>query len=346
MGGGGTTQHAFISPHTPDMEVEACDMTGAYITLDGGESYRMFNLMTGVSTYAFDYNDPRVIYAANFGLWRSEDTGKTWSLVFPDPARTSAVINGDHGELMVKSDDPVYPSDAEEIGIVAVAVDPKDSNHICVAFDGGYAGTGPQRVYATTDYGRTWALLKALDPGDTVLALAIDPVRPILTVAASNGIYVCDGAAWTKNATPVPFPNVRPPRPAGVGAAAFGRAKDGAFLTYVSMPLQWDGDKIVGGLYLSADRGATWRMIPENLEEGLTPGSPLPAITTVACSEFNADTVYVGLRGLVLGEGPSERYNGIAKSSDRGAMWDVSLQGVRQAGRELPRRLDVRARRG
>ena len=33
-----------VSPHDPKVVVEGCDMTGAYITKDGGESWRMFSL--------------------------------------------------------------------------------------------------------------------------------------------------------------------------------------------------------------------------------------------------------------------------------------------------------------
>ena len=53
-GGGGTMTHPTISPHDPKLVLVGCDMTGAYITYDGGESWRMINLGTGVSSFAFD----------------------------------------------------------------------------------------------------------------------------------------------------------------------------------------------------------------------------------------------------------------------------------------------------
>ena len=58
------------------MVLVGCDMTGAYITYDGGESWRMINLGTGVSSFAFDPVHPDVIYAANPALWRSSDRGR------------------------------------------------------------------------------------------------------------------------------------------------------------------------------------------------------------------------------------------------------------------------------
>jgi hypothetical protein len=67
-GGGGTMIAPTISPHDPNIVVEHCDMTGAYITHDGGRSWRMFNLRSVVSVFAFDPRNPRVIYAGNQAL--------------------------------------------------------------------------------------------------------------------------------------------------------------------------------------------------------------------------------------------------------------------------------------
>ena len=88
-----------ISPNDPKLIVLRCDMTGAYITHDGGLSWRMFNLRGGMSSFAFDPNNPKRIYAGGAALWRSDDTGATWSMVFPDPAKkTVEHQNGDHSD--------------------------------------------------------------------------------------------------------------------------------------------------------------------------------------------------------------------------------------------------------
>src|ERR1035438_5423720 len=105
-GGGGTMIAPTISPHDPRIVVEHCDMTGAYITLDGAQSWRMFNLRTVVETLAFDSRNPRVIYAGNAALWRSADTGRTWSMVFPDPTKNTVEHqNGDHAEYSLTTGD-------------------------------------------------------------------------------------------------------------------------------------------------------------------------------------------------------------------------------------------------
>ena len=62
-GGGGAQFIPTISPHDPHIMLVGCDMTGAYITRDGGQSWRMFNLRGRVHFFLFDPKDPQVIYA-------------------------------------------------------------------------------------------------------------------------------------------------------------------------------------------------------------------------------------------------------------------------------------------
>jgi hypothetical protein len=76
-GGGGTTIGPVISPHDPSIVVEHSDMTGNYITLNGGASWRMFNLRTGINAFAFDPHNPGRIYAGSAALWRSDNSGRT-----------------------------------------------------------------------------------------------------------------------------------------------------------------------------------------------------------------------------------------------------------------------------
>src|SRR6266404_3114874 len=53
-GGGGAQFYPAVSPHNPDVVLVACDMTGAYISEDAGNSWRMFNLRVPVTFFAFD----------------------------------------------------------------------------------------------------------------------------------------------------------------------------------------------------------------------------------------------------------------------------------------------------
>src|SRR5580765_8540812 len=70
-GGGGAMFHPSISPHDPNTVLVSCDMTGSYITHDGGRTWRMFNLRGVVNFFVFDPKDPKTMYAHATGLWRS-----------------------------------------------------------------------------------------------------------------------------------------------------------------------------------------------------------------------------------------------------------------------------------
>ena len=138
--------HPTISPHDPNVVLVGCDMTGGYITYDGGESWRMFNLGTGVSSFAFDPAHPDVIYASNPALWRSADRGRTWRMVFPDPRRnTRETMAGDHSEYGVRTEDPLYPQPNDRGQVESVAVAPDGT--VAIAVSGrGAAGDREARV--------------------------------------------------------------------------------------------------------------------------------------------------------------------------------------------------------
>src|SRR5207245_2297122 len=88
-----------VSPHDLNTVLASCDMTGAYITHDGGKSWRMFNLRGVVQFFVFDPLDANTLYAQSVGLWRSQDQGATWNLVYPKPSSiTGLKMSSDHSD--------------------------------------------------------------------------------------------------------------------------------------------------------------------------------------------------------------------------------------------------------
>ncbi len=145
-GGGGAMFHPTVSPHDPSTALVACDMTGSYITHDGGRTWRMFNLRGAVRFFLFDPTLPRVIYASNEGLWRSRDDGETWALVSPAPATIKGIsMASDHSdERIISTGEPDGP-------ITALAVDRSDSKRLYAA-----AGGAHPALFLSEDAGAHW----------------------------------------------------------------------------------------------------------------------------------------------------------------------------------------------
>ena len=146
-GGGGAMFNPTISPHDPNTVLISCDMSGSYITHDGGRSWRMFNLRGVVNFFVFDPVDPKTMYAHATALWRSTDAGEHWNLVYPGPSAVKGVkMNSDHSDESILADpDPLS-------SISAMAVDPANS-HIL------YVTAGPKEspaLFVSRDYGKNW----------------------------------------------------------------------------------------------------------------------------------------------------------------------------------------------
>ena len=169
-GGGGTTVDPTISPTDPNLVLLRCDMTGNYITHDGGQSWRMFNLRAGVSAFAFDPANPDRIYAGSAALWRSDNKGRTWRMLFPNPAKNTVEHqNGDHSDYSLTSSDRNYVSG---LNIRQIVVDSANSSILHIAF------TGPQSpdttLLVSTDAGASFHPELEF-PGDQILLLKSTP---------------------------------------------------------------------------------------------------------------------------------------------------------------------------
>ena len=79
-----------------------CDMTGAYLTKDGGSSFSQINYPNGSYSFAFDPQDPEVIYIGSNALNRSSDGGKTWKRIFPaEEEIIKEISSGDHASFSI-----------------------------------------------------------------------------------------------------------------------------------------------------------------------------------------------------------------------------------------------------
>jgi hypothetical protein len=296
-GGGGTTIGPTISAHDSRLVVEHCDMTGGYVTSDNGLSWHMFNLRGGIQVLAFDPAKPRMIYAGNAALWRSSDSGRTWKMLFPSPARNTVEHQlGDHSDYSLTSDDPAYPGG--EITAIAVAPpSPGKNEHenldrLYLAF---HKKAQPEVLVSSADGGLTWKRLSTMS-------------RPVLLLAAQNagviavsgsGAYRIDSDGRTTQSGGIAT---------GFRAASAARSANAVWIY---------GTGQDGKVYLSQDSGEHFAQVTPELHQ--TAGS----FEAVAASEQHPEIAYVGFRGLQLGAGKENLFNGIAKTADGGRTWKI-----------------------
>jgi len=112
-GGGGGVMLPTISPFNENIVLTHCDMTGAYISYNAGNDWRMFNLWTVPEDFEFDPMNENTIYTATRGyrysedrgsglsiLYRSEDKGKHWRIIYPDISKAKNIDHLQNKDLL------------------------------------------------------------------------------------------------------------------------------------------------------------------------------------------------------------------------------------------------------
>ena len=309
-GGGGTTRHPTISPIDPRHVLVACDMTGAYVTDNGGESWRMFNLGTDVNAFAFDPSNPDVMYAGTAALWQSRDRGRTWRMVFPNPAKnTRELMIGDHADYVLQSDDPLYARAGQRMAVQAIAVNAAGAVTIAVSGGRVFRGSSEGGFIVSSEDGTTWKRVRAL-PGEAVLALDLDQAGRI-AVVTEHHVFRQTAASWDEHEGPASGAI----HAAGLGFDASGRASVIA-ATGAADGRAADAD----ALWASNDGGATWDDVRRGPLAPRAAGKP-PRFRAVTMSTQHPGVAFAGFEEVTLNDG--QVYNGIARTNDNGRTWTV-----------------------
>jgi photosystem II stability/assembly factor-like uncharacterized protein len=289
-GGGGAMFRPVVSPHDENTVLVACDMTGAYITHDGGKSWRMFNLRGVAEFFVFDPHDKDVIYVMSTALWRSQDGGDTWKLVYPRPAAVKGVkMNSDHSDEDVLADpDPLK-------NISAMAIDPANSKILYAA--AGERNKGPYGLYISRDAAESWSKLTDLPAATLKIFINQTASQDQRMVVAAGADFI---DLWKSSAlSTVPIPPGKKITDISVG---FTAQQNPVFYTI--------SDELTGSV--SDDLGATWRKV--QFPQGAAKQR------AIATSLLHAETAYVSYRDLEAG---SLKYMGVAKTTDTGRTWNL-----------------------
>jgi hypothetical protein len=252
-----------------------------------------------------DPANPSTVYAgaASGGVWKTTDSGVTWTPVFDGAGSPS---------------------------IGAIAMDPTDASVLYVGTGeanpgGGSVAYGGDGVWKTTDGGATWEPL-GLENTASVGHVAIDPSNPArVFVAAAGNLYGKDtdrglyrstdaGASWQQvlfvsDSTGCVDVAIDPATPTRIYAAMWERMRRPNTRVYGG---------VTSGIYRSTDGGDSWTL----LTTGLPAAATKPGRIGLAVAPSLPSTVYAIYADLV------GSFAGFFRSTDGGATWTRQADGA------------------
>ena len=339
-GGGGGVMKPAISPFDDHFVMLHCDMTAAYISLDGGENWNMKNLWNVPEDFEFDPVDPHTVYVATRGfshsedrgsgismLYRSNDRGGSWEIIFPDVAKAKG------GFEKLQSYD-LKPSGviegAIDGSIMKVAVDPSDNQSI-------YLGLAPLKDYMSPgvrsqnidsamlvhsgNNGRIWSVIARL-PGESVRA-----IFPAGATGLQDEVLVfTESACMRMNERTGQVRQLRLPVNRII-AVEGGKGSDGCRI-YIQSAMRNENGEITGGMFVSKDYGESWMQINAGLLDAVVEGGFLRFRTGLAVCKSQPDVAYISvISPEKKRDGGVEDVYCIYKTTNVGERWEPVLRG-------------------
>ena len=293
--GGGGLFNPVVSPHDPKMMMAECDMGGRYISRDGGRMWRMIHhrqigsAMRGAPPL-FHPVRRGVIYALSgyqaAAVYVTRDNGRRWKLL-PKARQPDAGV------------------------ITRMFIDRDRPGRL-------FLGTERGEVLFTDDEGRTWQKAKGVK--GRVFRFAADRTgvkgRTYFVGTVAGAFRSDDGGKS--------FVLKRKGLPEGKRLTSFAGGSDGkATILYSTVSCWVEKGKLAGGVYVSTDRGETWRrcMNPRiNIQtKGTSPWRPnLPRYSHILTSDADPRRAYVACGGTSYFP---PNHSTIYSTDDAGGKW-------------------------
>jgi photosystem II stability/assembly factor-like uncharacterized protein len=278
-GGGGATFFPTFSYTNPDTFLVRCDMTGSYLTNDGGNSYQQINFTGAASCFAFDPNNSKTMYIASSTLNKSNDGGKTWARIFPLKSNIkSEQFIGDHAELVIETTDSTLYTNGDEIN--SVRVDPDNSSTL-------YFSLGSAFFYSF-DGGQTWAK-KNLSQKIDALYTNSDSLKNLVYIFSDSEIFIFD-----KNSKSVVHEDLpKAMSPAYSFSAGKVKKTDQVIFYALHQLVPTDNSFAFASseVWISTDYGRNWAKSDDVLISNTT--GTKPSLVSVRCAEFDAEKAYL-----------------------------------------------------
>ena len=338
-GGGGGVLKPTISPFDENFVMAHCDMSGGYISYDGGKNWKMKNLWNVPEDFEFDPIDQNTVYVATRGflhsedrgsgislLLRSEDKGTKWKIIFPDVSKSKKVEKLQSTHLKPSE----IINGALNGTIQKVKIDPNDHKKIYLGLtpliDYMARGNTPadvdsSKLVLSTNYGYTWKTV-ALLPGKKVLAIFPGSKDNQVTVFTENSCIQIDETTGKTKLLPLPVKFLN---------AVEGGKSDRESLIYILSDIINDNGTLNGGMFVSHDMGATWEQINNGLLKD-TPTRRMPDFRKgMAVCATKPEVAYLSIMNPVINANRQpENIYCIYKTINAGRNWDpVLLSSIR-----------------
>ncbi len=276
-----------------------------------------------IADIAVNPADPSCWYVAvgSGNVWKTVNSGITWTAVFENQSSYSigcVTLDPNNPEIVwvgtgenvsgrhVGWGDGIYKSTnggkswensglkrSEHIG--KILVDPRNSDVVLVAAEGPlWASGGDRGVYKTTDGGKNWTCVLAIDENTGVTDIEFDPSNPDVVYAAAyqrrrqtwallaggpkSGIYKSTdkGNSWRQVKTGLPAGDM--------GKIGLAVTPADPSLVYATI----EADDSEKGFYRSTDRGESWEKRSSYISGGTGPHY----YQEIEVSPVNSDLIY------------------------------------------------------
>lgn len=320
-GGGGSTFVPTFSYASPDHFLIRCDMTGSYLTKDGGASYSQVNFANGASAFAYDPKDPDIIYIGATFLNRSSDGGATWERLFPlEKDVIKEKFYSDHASYSIETADTSLTPGAR---VTSIRVDASRKGSI-------YFSMGSSFFYSE-DNGKNWRSQK-LD----------QQIHHLYTnnSGAKDEVYIfTEGSIYTFNKSSAEYTRKDLPKvmtPAFSFTAGVLAGSD----DMVFYALHHDTGKPIRGefgyseVWISRDKGGSWTRSTDPVVVN-EQGGANPSYSMISCAEADAGQAYIVTNRYEEKKSDSAflYWYGALKTSDAGKTWNWVWKGGGGSGK-------------
>ena len=316
-GGGGAVFIPTFSYKSADNFLLCCDMTGTYLTHDGGSSYQQINLAGGASSYAWDPSDSNIVYIGSAWLNRSQDGGTNWERIFPSKEEiTGEQFIGDHADYSIKTTETsLYDNESGRIG--AIRADPLKPGFV-------YFSMG-RHFYYPDNFATKWKRESLEQPVNFIYAgksVSEDEVY-IFTESSVVIFNKISHTIRTKN-----LPGQMSPSFSFTGGTDAGNGKVIFYALHHDTSQEIQGEFGHSEVWISEDLGDTWKRITDPAVTNNRAGIK-PSYSMIACAESDAGQAYLITNRY---EEKSSNNNfiywyGALKTRDAGKSWNWVWKG-------------------